>query len=329
MSKLISRLAQFGIAKETVRGTPEAAATYYIPWNDLSVEEKDVKVQEDQAYGVIEDAVGAQIVKQWAEASLKAPIGDKHFPLILLAALGTLNTTDDPDTDPTIKDHTVTLAQTAQHQALSLFLDDPIAGQDYKHGLGVVNSLEINYELGKILSYSLGLKAKKGAIATLTPSTTTENRFLPKHLTFKLATNLAGLPGAAAMNIRSLTLKIEKNIEDDDALGSIAPIDFLNKQFSIEGTIEAIFQNETDFKTIALAGTPKAMRIDLKNTDVTIGTAANPQVQIDLAKVIFKEITKPYKVNEIVKQTLSFKAYYSTADTKMITALCVNAVASY
>lgn len=326
--KSISRLAQFGIAKETVRGTAGAAATYYIPWNELSVEEKDVKVNEEQAYGVIEDTVGTYIVKQWAEASLKAPLGDKHFPLILFAALGAISSAAKSG-ETIVYDHTITVAQSAQHQALTLFLDDPIAGQDYKHALGAISSLELNYELGKILEYVVNLRAKKGATATLTPSTTSENRFLSKHLIFKLATNLAGLDAASAMNIRSLSLKIEKNIEDDDALGNIAPVDFLNKQLSIEGSLEAIFENESDYKTIALAATPKAMRLDLLNTDVTIGTASNPRIKIDLAKVIFKEITKPYKVNDILKQTVSFKAHYSTGDSKMITTLCNNLVASY
>ncbi len=106
-------------------------------------------------------------------------------------------------------------------------------------------------------------------------------------------------------------------------------MDFLNKQFTIEGTVEAIWNTEADFKTFVLAGTQKAMRLDLKNTDVIIGTVTNPQITIDLAKVIFKDITKPFKANDVVKQTLSFKAHYSTADSKMITISAVNTTASY
>jgi hypothetical protein len=124
-------------------------------------------------------------------------------------------------------------------------------------------------------------------------------------------------------------LKIEQNIEDDDVLGSVAPGDFLNKQFTITGTLEALWQNETDYKQAALATTAKAMRIDLKNTDVTIGTSANPEIRIDLAKVIFKEITRPVKTNDLVRQTLSFKAVYSITDTLMVSALVTNLVTSY
>jgi hypothetical protein len=228
-----------------------------------------------------------------------------------------------------VYNHTITVQQGSQHQSLTLFLDDPLAGQDYKHALGVVSSLEISYEQGKFIEYNATLKAKKGTAATLTPSTTSENRFLPQHLTFKLASNLAGLDAAAATVIKSLKLKIDQNTEDDAVLGSLSPVDFLNKHFAIEGTLEAIWQNETDFKQAALAGTAKAMRIDLTNTDVTLGAASNPRLKIDLAKVIFKEITRPIVLNDIVKQTLSFKAHYSTSDSKMVEILATNTVTSY
>jgi hypothetical protein len=155
-----------------------------------------------------------------------------------------------------------------------------------------------------------------------------ENRFLPQHLTFKLSSNLAGLGAASPVIIKSLKLKISKNVEDDDVLGSVAPNDFLNKEFMIEGELEALWNDEA-FKTLALAATPQAIRLDLKNTDATIGTAANPQIRIDLAKVVFKEITRPLKINDLVKQTLSFRAHYSASDTKMITILATNLQTSY
>ena len=329
MAKGIGRLIQFGIAKEATRGTPESAATYYIPVAELSIDDKNEKVLDEQSIGVIEDSNGQSIIKEWAEAQITAPIGDKHFPLMLLGALGSLSTGDNPDSDASVKDHTITVGQSAQHQALTLFLDDPLGAQDYKYGLGVLQSLEIKYELGKFLMYTATFKSKKGATATLTPSTTTENRFLPKHLTFKLASAASGLGAASATSIKSLTLKIEKNLEDDDVLGSATPADFLNRQLTISGNIEAIWQNESDFKTAFLAGTAKAMRLDLTNSDVTLGVSANPRVLIDLNKVIFSELSRSMGINDVVKQSLEFKGHYSTTDSKMITATVTNTVASY
>ena len=329
MPKGIGKLISFGIAKESSRGTAPGSATYYVPFEDLSFDEKQAHVEDSQAYGVIEDSIGRSKVKEWAEGMLKAMIGDKHFPLILYSLFGSLTTSDDPDSDPTVKDHAITVAQSAQHQSLAFYLDDPVGGQDYTHALGVVDSMAINYERGKFVEYEAKLKAKKGATATLTPSITTENKFLAQHTTFKLASTQAGLDGASATAIKSLKLNINQNIEDDDVLGNATPADFLGKSFLIEGDIEAIFQNEADFKTQFLANTAKAMRIDLKNTDVTIGSAANPQIKIDLYKVIFKELSKPVKIGDIMMQSLSFKAHYSVSDSKMVQITCVNTVASY
>lgn len=329
MSKGIGRILQFGVAKEAVRGTAETAATFWVPFSEASLDEKQDKITNEQSYGVIEDSVAQDIGKQWAEGSIKAPIGDKHIGLILLNILGSVSTGDNPDSDASVKDHTFTVGQSAQHQALTLFLDDPLGGQDYKHALGMLSSLEIMYERGEYVQYQASVKAKKGATATLTPSTTTENRFTHKHVTFKLASSLAGLDAASATVLKTLSLSIESNLEDDDVLGSVEPADFLNKQFMISGTVEALWQNESDFKTAFMANTAKAMRLDLSNTDVTIGNAANPALRIDLAKVYFQELTRPVQINDLVMQTLGFKATYSLSDSKMITVKLTNTQASY
>lgn len=329
MPKGIGRLISFGVAKESSRGTAPGAATYYIPFQDLSFDEKQALAEDAQAYGVIEETTGASKVKEWAEGAFKAMIGDKHFPLLLYSLFGSLVTSDNADTDSTVKDHTVNVAQSAQHQSLAFYLDDPVTGQDYAHSLGVVDSLVINYERGKFIDYDAKLRSKKGVTATLTPSITTENKFLTQHVTFKLATNQAGLDAVSATSIKSLKLSIKQNIEDDDVLGSAQPNDFLTKSFVIEGELEAILQNESDFKTQFLANSAKALRIHLKNTDVTLGAAANPEIKIDLYKVIFKELSKPVKIGDIMMQSLSFKAHYSISDSKMAQVVCVNTVASY
>ena len=332
VQKIIGRLFSVGIGRETTRGTAVSSADFWIPFSELAIEEKDNKVVDENSYGVIEDSIGQTINKQWAEGNLKAPIGDKHFALILYSLLGSLSTGANADASGNVKDHTITVAQSAQHQSLTLFLNDPSAtgdAQDYKHALGVITSLEINYEQGKFIEYTAAIKAKKGVQANLTPSIASENKFLPQHVTFKLASSLAGLGAASAITIKKFNLKVNQNIEDDDVLGSSAPADFLTKQFTIEGTLEAMWDDEATFKTTALAGTAKALRIAIKNTDVTIGTSANPEIQIDLAKVIFKDVTRPIKLNDIIRQTLNFKAHYSISDTKMVTIRATNLQTSY
>lgn len=328
MAKGIGKIINLGIAKEAVRGTAEASASFWLRKISAEFNEKKDFAQQDQSIGVIEDAVGADIVKALAQGSYAIPLTDKTIGLILLSALGSVATTaNSPEAG--VNTHDFSVGQNAQHPSLTIFVDDPLGGQDYKHALGAIEGLELKYERGKYIEASVNIRSKKGAIATLTSSYAAENFFRSQDLTFKLAANLAGLAGASATQIKSLTLKIEKNLEDDDVLGSIDPVDFLNKQFAITGNVEAVWQNESDFKTAFLAGTAKAMRIDLKNTDATIGTITNPQLQIDLAKVIFQELTRPLNNGDVVMQTLSFKGYYSLSDAKAVTAKLINTQASY
>jgi len=329
MGKGIGRLVKVGIAKDASRGTAAANPVFNLPWEDLAIDEKQSQISLDQANGVIEDSAGMVIVKKWAEAKVKAPVGHSHIGLILLAIFGTCTTGDNADADASVKDHVFTVNQGAQHQSIGLFIDDPIAGQDYVHPLAMINSFELNYERGAFIKYSLGLLAKKGTAQAVTPAANVENFFNSKHVTFKLATNLAGLAAASPILIRSLSLAIDQGIVAEDNLGSDEPADFVNTEFSVEGELEAIWKDEADFKTEFLAGTSKAMRIDIKNTDVTIGTAANPELVIDMAKVNFQELTRAIKLGDMVTQKLKFKAYFSTTDSKMITATLTNITASY
>jgi len=165
--------------------------------------------------------------------------------------------------------------------------------------------------------------------SSFSPSQSAENRFVPQYLTFKTAANLAGLAAATPIAIKSLKLTIDDTVESQDVLGSASPADFLNKEFKIEGTLEAIWQNETDFKSNTIANTPQAMRLDLINSAVTLGSAAHPEIKIDLAKVYFTEFSRPIKVKDIVYQTLKFKAAYSISDAHMVKITCTNTVAAY
>jgi Phage tail tube protein len=135
--------------------------------------------------------------------------------------------------------------------------------------------------------------------------------------------------GPAVVALKSLKLSINGNIEDQDVLGSVSPADFLNKEFAVEGSFEAIWQNETDAKTAFMGPTSQAMNLTIQNTDVTIGTAMNPTLQFLLAKCTFQELGRPFKVKDLVYQSIKLKAVYSVSDTYMIKAILSNTVSSY
>jgi hypothetical protein len=70
----------------------------------------------------------------------------------------------------------------------------------------------------------------------------------------------------------------------------------------------------------------KALRLTAQMTGTTIGATSNPTLTIDLAKVKFTEVARKLDNDNTVTQTLKFKAHYSLADSKMITATLRNTV---
>jgi len=460
MSKGIGRLVQLGLAKETTRGTAISAATYWLPTDEISIDEKFENAVADQAVGVVENSINEYRVKNYADGSFKVPMMDQSTGLLFVSLLGA-QAVAAHGAEAAVYDHTFTVGESAQHQSLTMFLHDQLSGVDYSHANGVVHKMDIDAQLKKFVQLSLSARAQKGVSqSSFTPSILSENRFIPQYMTFSSAPNTAGLLpiysgtgtaastihvtalsfntdvlsvgmtvtgtnvpagttiaaivsatavdlsqattgnagtlyfgsltatgtasstihvtslsintnqikvgmtvngtnvpagatvakivsstafdlsaastgsigtltfGGAVVALKSLKLSIDETVEDQEVLGNVAPADFLNKEFKVEGSLEAIWQNETDFKTAALA-TPnvgQALLIDLKNTDVTIGTAANPELKITLDQVFFTEFSRPIKIKDLVYSTVKFRATYSLTNSEMIKILLTNTV---
>jgi hypothetical protein len=193
----------------------------------------------------------------------------------------------------------------------------------------MIDKLDIDVSLGQFAKYTAAFRSKAGATATLTPSyNSNESFFLPHHATLKIASAVSGLAAASPIDVRSVKLTISKNVEDDYKLGSLDQADIHNKQFSVEGSIELVFNNNT-FKTEMLADTAQAMRLRLTNSNVTIGSTLNPQLTIDITRAKFSNFKRNYENNGIVTATVDFKATYKRSEADMIEMQLVNLTASY
>lgn len=332
LNKGIGKQIQVGVAQESTRGTAKTSASYWLPVDDWAIEERYENAVDGQTYGVVEDNVSQTRVKNVADGQIKMPVTGTTAAILFHSLFGS-STAVLHSAETVVWDNTIAVLQGVQHKSLTVFVHDPIATAsgataDYTHANAVVNKIDIDYSLGNFVMLDASFRAITGSAAAVvfTPSQIIEPRFVPQNMTFKVASTYATIGAASAIKIKSAKITISANGEDDDVLGQTSPRDFLSKEFSIEGTIEAIWQNETDFKSSALANTPKAMRLDLVNSDVTIGSATNPQFRLDLAKVYFTEFSRPIKIKDVVYQTVSFKAAYSTTDSFMAKALFVNTI---
>ena len=313
MAEFIGRRIAVGVGRETVRGTA-VTPTNWQKHLELDFKKMTETVKNESAQGVVEKYNDSELTKEWAEGSLTGKITDDTMGLILYGANGTAY------------DHDFTIQQSNTPTTLTISRQDPITDRD--HTMGTVGSLEINCEAGEYAKFTAALFAKKGTTATNTVAYTAENEFTSKHLTVKLAANLAGLGAANAIPVSSIKLTIERSAEPYFAAGSTDPDNITTGSVEITGEMVLRYDAAT-YEDLHYANTKQALRIDFENTDIDLGGAVYPRVKFDMPQVALDTWSIDQGLDDIVEQTVGFTAEYSITDTEAIEALLTNATATY
>ncbi len=256
---------------------------------------------------------------------LRGEIFDKSFGLMLLATLGDVISEESADSG--VYNHSFEILQSAKHPTLTLEVKRG-DNEQKAYMNSVIESFKLSAVAKDYIKFEAVFRGKPGTASVNIPAYIEENYFLGKDINVKLASGLSGLAGSDAVDVRSVEFNVVKNIEDDEKLGSVEPNDFLNKQVVMEGNVEMLFKN-TDLMNNALNGDKKAMRLEIVNSGITIGSSSNPKLVIDLAKIKFREPLIAGDNNEVAKVTVGFKAFYSSADAKSITAILTNEQVNY
>ena len=301
MTKFIGRKLSVGRGKETSRGVG-VAPTHWLNCLSFNHANKVTKARVEGIFGNITGGDKALVANKWAEGDMEVEMGDKSFALMLLATLGTVSSAVFSGANK----HTYTLQDDNQHDSLSIHTDDPIG--DLIFELSMIESIAISITPDELVKYTVSFKSKNSAGNTVSSSYSAENKFLGRHLTFKLGAATADLDGASGISLKTLNIVFTKNLELDNVLGTVQPEDILNKLFTITGDLELNYEDRT-WADYMLNGDYRALRLDLVNTDVTIGTT-NPAFRIDLSKVDFEAWAPEYGTDDIVTQSISFTALY-------------------
>lgn len=330
MSKFIGRQQAIGLSREATRGIL-VAPTIWLPKTNFNVEAKASKAVFEGNYGVLAGGDDALVTQKFAEGDLEFELQDKSIALILYSLFGALSSAS----FNSVFKHTLTLANSVQHQSLSLFMNDPIGtdstpNRTVAYAMAMINSLSIDVELGELVKCVANFQAKGHTDYTRqTASFTAENKFAHQHLQFKIAADAASLDAASKVNVQRLTLEIEKNVVREGALGTVQPVDILNRMINIRGTVMLTYQDRT-YRDYMLNGTKKAVRILLNSSQVTIGSTT-PQVQIDLPVVHFHDWEPSSPNEDIATEEIQFSALYDPSTGLLIgsNTFVVNSTSSY
>jgi hypothetical protein len=326
MAKIIGSLVHVGLGRETTRGNAVSAG-YWIPKTDLSFNDNVEYIKQEAPYGVINDLMDGTPGKVWGAGNISGPVFVDSIGLILGATFGQFPTAS--GSAVVGYTHNFTPAQNSQHASLTLYRKD--ANEDIRFSLGMVNSLEINYELGEYLSYGVEFISRSGQTTTSTPAyTATGAKIRPQDLTVRIANTIAGLGAGTVLEVESAMIKIEKNAIDYQVHGSRELNDVFNGRFGFSGTLVLLWDS-TVYKELWEAGTKQALRLTAINTAETVGSGAttNPVLEFTIAPSLLEEFGVEQGNGDIVKQTIGFTGLYNPVDGTSISARLVNAVASY
>lgn len=315
MTKIIGSRINLGIAREATRGVclkPQR----WIPWVNIGFEDKVKAVNSGEALGVLEDSHEKFVVEKYAEGDAIFEVRDQSFGYFLYALMGTL--TGSVAVIASTYDHTFNVANTNQHQSLTLSTEDP--NGDKQFCLAMIDQLSLNCTLGDYVKSTINFISKGShdtAVDSATGDFAVENKFRAQDIEFKIASARADLAAASAVKLQSLSITINKNILRKQMLGTVQPDDLINQGFSVEGEFTLPYENQT-YRDLMLNNTYNAMSITIANEDVTLadGAGVHPTLTIVLPRCGFMDWTPDRPKGELAEQTIGFKGYYDFANTE-------------
>jgi hypothetical protein len=299
MARVSGRLVSAGIGLETTRGT-SVAPTYWVPDTEFSFQDKDMITPDNSAFGRLEDFTDADLMQQWGQGSLGGPLRDGHIGVILKALFGGYAVANHTG-ETTIKDHTFTVANNCSHPSLTLVSAD--ANENIRFALAMVDKFELDYDLGKYVMYKCDFQSKKSATGTDTVAYTAENKFRPQDVTIKFAATTAGLAAATPVKLKKLKLMIDPVLTREHVLGTIDVDDINNLSFKTTVSFDLVY-NDLTYKNNIFNQTRQALSIDIARPDITLGTAAHPELSFIFQPGFFDKWQKNVKLDGLVDQTI-------------------------
>lgn len=321
--ELIGKEIEFGIGVEKVRGTAQLTAEKWVKKVTANVMERAEKVMDDSTRNVLADSLGSRIVKKFIEGDVKGilhadPIGYMFYNLF--GAVSSSNVSG------SVYSHTFSVQNSIQHTALTLFMKDGSVDQLSLSNC-MIGSLEISATTDDYVRFTASFQGKASATNADTPSYDTEYDFIGKDITVKFADSEAGLTTATAERVKDMTITFNTGLISDHCFGSYNPDDIYNGQMNIGGELTLNFDSQT-FKDLYLADTYKYMQIKITG-DANIGGGNYPDLQITLNRVQINDWSKDDTRDEIVPQTVGFKAYYNETDSEQVAVVLQNLTSEY
>lgn len=318
-SPFIGRRDSVGIGIEATSGTAVAPQAF-VRQLALTWDQKTNRIDNTSALGRVEDSSDSAITERWTEGSLNGIVSDLTVGYPLVNMFGSVSSALHAS-ETTVYDNTFSVVSNTLPPTLTIARANPAATR--RHPMAMLSDLEIDIKQNDWVNFTATLQAMTGTTSTETVTYPAEHTFHSKHVTLKTAATLAGLSSGTVVQIKSLKLKLSRKLERFTPVGAIDPVSFDPDAWDVTGTIVARY-TDTTLETIATGNTAQAVSIAIVNTDVTIGTAANPSLTFTLPQVRFEPQTLDNKLDQTLSQTFNLKGELSTSAGYMVQAVLTN-----
>jgi len=321
--KFIGRDINFAVAVESTRGTAETTASRTVRKVECNLIPKAERVIDDSTFGRLEDAERVRTVRKWNEGDVSGIVHADVLGYFLLNLYGDVISSADADGF----EHVFSLEQSLAHPTLTMFVKDGEVRQQKIAG-GVISSLEISATTDNYVRYNASFIGKSGVDDTSElPALATEYDFIGRDIEVKIASTEAGLVGATALKLKGLKVTWNSNAEADYVFGSLSPDEIDNRTFSIEGEFERNFVDET-FKDLYEGDGFVYMQIKVEGEELEYLTT-KPAIVVLLNKVQVTDWSRTSGGNDLVTETVSFKAFLNADDEQQSEVTLTNFTETY
>lgn len=310
---------EYALTKETVRGTPATPATGdWIPHGAVTFRPMVSKIENKQGIGTIVDLNSEDILREWSQGAIPANLRVRQLGDWANLIMGTSPTS----TGSSTYTHTwEALDNTNRHVSYTVSVIDPVSG-DYQCAGGMLNTITLDVPAESYCTVNADIIAGKKIDTDLTSSYSNPGSgyFVPSRVTVKLADSYSNLGSSAALDLKSISLSINKNIKPDDVLGSTEYAGFENQTVSISGTITLKYDSNV-LRNYALNNTARAMRL--------YASSGSYSIQIDLPSVKFRDFSHDSDLASIMNQTVVFNANCEDTTNGLIKIVVVDNIATH
>lgn len=323
MSVFVGDRVSLGIGRESTRGTGVSAALW-VPAASFDFQQR---INTQSIAGAQNKIIGTEdekILQTFGQGTLGMDLRARAVGYFLTQLFGDVDTTN---VTGSVYSHVFNLTHSNTHPTLSLFVKDPNKSERFVRA--ALESFTWNFSADAVNTIEVGFMSEPPADSSSTPDfTTTDYVFAPGTATVELKATQGALDGTALTTVNNFSINFSKGSDPDFATGSNNPNDIYNTALEITGSFERVFDADTEHDFV-FDNTNRAIRFDVDDTSVDLGSGNNPKLTLDLYNVLFTNFTRDITLGDIVRETVEFKAHIEVSSGNVATATLVNNKANY